>query len=189
MDELPADSIQVRDAITDAVVARADSLPGLIEAQYDNLLALARQIYSRERAGLSLSPTALVHEAFVRLVDQPRVTAEGTMFFRACFAQECRRVLVEHARRRNAQRRGGDRERESLSDRSAFGFEGDIDLIELGDAVEALARKNPRLARIADMRLFAEMSVEDCGEALGLSTRTVYNEWAFARSWLQKELS
>lgn len=174
--------------MTEAAESRSQNLPALIQAQYSSLVALARQIHSREPNGNSLSPTVLVHEAFVRLVDQPGVSGRGKTFFRACFAQECRRVLVDHARRRNALRRGGGRKRESLDDQPGNVAVGGIDVVELNDAIEALAKRNPRMAHIADMRLFCEMSIAECADALGVAPRTIDKDWAFARSWLQREL-
>lgn len=188
MDEEPEDVGDVRNTIAKAVMDRSTGLPALIEAQYTSLLAMARRIYSREDRGNSLSPTILVHEAYRRLVGQPKVTGQDSVFFRSCFAQECRRVLVEHARRRNALRRGGDGQRESLGAHSELGISNQLDLVYVNDAIESLAKLSPRMARIVDLRVFGEMTVAECAETLGVSPRTVDTDWSFARSWLQREL-
>lgn len=179
---------RLRALITEATVTRSDLLPRLIEEQFDNLMAMAQRLHAREAKGNSLSPASLVNEVYMRLVHQPAVTARDSVFFRACFAQECRRVLVAHARRRNALRRGGGKQRESLDGQPQLGIEGALDVVAMNDVIERLAGLSPRMARIVDMRVFCEMTIEDCAEELGLSPRTVDKDWAFARSYLQKEL-
>jgi len=164
-----------------------EPLAHLVESTYPSLREIARQVMARENRGHTLSPTALIHEAFVRLVDQQRVTAGGTKFFKLCFARECRRALVDHARAKKAQRRGGGAVRETLVARTVASPAG-TDLLELHEAIEALAQLNERMARIVDMRVFAGMTVEECAATLEVSRRTVDSDWAFARSWLEKQL-
>lgn len=176
------------ESVREAVRDRSPSLPGLLRAHYDSLVDIAKRIHARESHRAAPSPVSLVHEAFVRLVDQPKVTAGDSLFFRACFAQECRRVLVDSARRRNAQRRGGGVAAESIADQSGLGVRGELDLVEVNDAIEALAKLDERAGRIVDMRVFGGLSVAECAEALGVSPRTVDDDWAFARAWLQKKL-
>jgi RNA polymerase sigma-70 factor (ECF subfamily) len=182
---------EVRTAITAAAEARSPSLGSLIRAHYPELRAIAQRLRGGEAAHHSLKPTDIVHEAFVRLVDQPRITRDGSSFFRACFAQECRRVLVDHARARAAERRGGKVHRTSLDDHSGIGRAGGagaLDVLDLHQAMEGLAAHDERMAKIAEMRVFGEMTVPECAEALGVSPRTVDSDWAFARAWLQQRL-
>lgn len=175
--------------VTRAVLDGSPRLRSLIRAKYDSLLALAERIHARESSGTAPSPTSLVHEAFVRLVDQPKVVARGEVLFKACFAQECRRILVDAARRRRALRRGGGVATESIADQSGLGVRGELDLVEVNEAIESLSRRNERMAQIVDLRVFGGLTVAECAETLGVSPRTIDSEWAFARAWLQKSLS
>ncbi len=137
-----------------------------------------------------LSPTELVHEAFLQLVDQRRVTEGSGSFFLACFAQQCRRILVDDLRSRRAKKRGGDVGHERVGDEVLdLGGGRGLDLIELDEAIEVLARLSPRMAQIVDMRVFSGMTVPQCAEVLGVSPRTVDSDWAAARTWLRKELT
>ncbi len=177
-------------ALTAALAAATPATPvaALVAAHYPELRALAARIASNERPGASLNPTALVHEAFLRLVDQSRITDRGSTFFRACFGQECRRVLVDQARARHAARRGGDRDRVTMVEFAELHDAGGIDLLLLHEAIEALARRNERMARIVDLRIFGGLTIAECALALGVAPRTVDKDWLFARSWLQREL-
>ncbi|MBK8101209.1 MAG: hypothetical protein IPK26_29355 [Planctomycetes bacterium] len=179
---------QTRDAIGKAAEAGSPTLSGLIQAHHASLLMMAQRLHAREAAGHSLNPTALLNEAYARLCKQPKVGAKGTLFFKACFAQECRRILVEHARKKHALRRGGDRKRETLADKSGVGTASSLDLLVVNDLIEGLARHSERMARIVDMRVFSDLTVAECAEVLGVSTRTVDKDWKFARAWLRKEM-
>ncbi len=184
----PAEPDSHDDAMTKAR-ARAERFTRLIEANYDALRQLARTLFQGERANHSMSPTVLVHEAFVRLVDQPKVQADDWVFFRRCFARECRRLLVDHARARNAERRGGGMRRVSLSDHSGLGMTENLDLVDLNDKLQELYRLKPRTAEVVDMRLFAGMTLGECAAAMGLSERTMDTEWSLGFSWLRHQLS
>src|SRR5712671_5361807 len=187
MSQQPDPATDITAAANHASVHGFGSLRDLVAARYPELRELARRIAANERPDATMHPTALVHEAYLRLIDQTRVTAQGTTFFRACFAQECRRLLVDHARARQALRRGGGAKRESLMESGCdLGMAGGIDLIEIHEAVETLAGLNERMARIVEMRVFAGMTVPECAEAVGVSARTVDKDWAFARAWLKK---
>jgi RNA polymerase sigma factor (TIGR02999 family) len=177
-----------RAAFAQAVATCSQELPDLLARHYHTLRAVARRIVAREPAGNSLEPTDLVHEAWMQLVGSPHATARGSLYFRVCFARQCRQILVDHARRRNAMRRGGRGRRETLADQSAVGLPGEHGLVEVDDALEALAKFGPRYARIADLRLFGGLSVAECATALGLSERSIVKEWAFARAYLQRQL-
>jgi len=177
-----------RQEAVQAVKQRSDRLDELLERNYPSLHRMAGVLFRGERAAHTLNPTDLVHEAFLRLVGQPRASAEDTLFFRACFARQCRRILVDHARRRRALRRGGEGHRESLHSQPELGLPQDAGLIEIHEAVEALAEKNTRMGRIAELRLFAGLTIAECASSLGLAPRTVAKDWAFAQSYLRKDL-
>lgn len=158
------------------------------ELLYDELRRLAAALLGRERAGHTLQPTALVHEAYARLVDQRRADWSGRAHFLGIAGQAMRRVLVDHARQRVAAKRGGKQERVTLSavpGVDATGFE----LIELDDALNKLAAESERAARVAELKVFAGLTGEEIAEALGVSRRTVSGDWTVARAWLARELA
>lgn len=138
---------------------------------------------------VSLSPTEVLHEAFLRMVDRSRVTTEGAAYFYCSFATECRRLLIDHYRKGRADRRGGDRRRVTLHSEVLDPTHPEIDLIDLHDAIETLAGLDPRQAAIVDMRMFGDMTVAQCAEMLQVSERTVADDWRHARSWLQVRLA
>lgn len=160
------------------------------ERHYAELRSIARRWLAREREDASLQPTALVHEAFVRMVDRSRVTEEGSRFFRTCFANECRRILVEHARKRA--RRDAKLPRRDLADSlPELRTQHPISLVELDEAMRAMERLSEqyaRAARVVELRLFGGLSIQDCAHALQVSPRTVDNDWAFALAWLRRRL-
>lgn len=160
-----------------------------IAEHYPALRDLCGRLTRGRTPGEGLSATELVHEAFLQLVGQERIAERGSAFFLACFAQQCRRILVDDLRARRTKKRGGDVAHETLCDdvlELAKG--GSFDLIELDEAIEVLSRLSPRMAQIVDMRVFSGMSVQQCAEVLNVSTRTIDNDWAAARTWLRKEL-
>ena len=165
---------------------RADELLPLV---YDDLRSLARRYLARENAGHTLQPTALVHEAWVRLVDQSRVQWKGRTHFFAIGAQAMRRVLVDHARGRLRDKRGGGRPRVELREDVALASERDEDVLAVDEALEKLARLDERQARIVELRFFGGLSVEEVAEVLGVSKRTVEAEWTMLRAWLRRELA
>ncbi|MCA8948563.1 MAG: RNA polymerase subunit sigma-70 [Planctomycetes bacterium] len=175
-------------AITTAVTTRDRDLPNLISRHYQSLLELAQRIHAREPAHHSLTPASLVHEAFLRLCDQSRVAAGSEAFFRACFAQECRRLLVDHARRRQALRRGGGVAAVPLDEEPDLVGCRNLDIVHVNEAIEKLAALDARMARLVDLRVFGCLTIDECSDELGVSPRKVVSDWAFARSWLQHEL-
>ena len=152
---------------------------------------MARRQLARERTSASLQTTALVHEAYLRLVDDARVTAKGKAYFFAAASRAMRQVLVDQARRRGSRKRGGGQAPVSLSDALAGDDPlGELasDLMELDDALDALAELNPRHARVVECRFFAGMNVEETAQALEVSERTVKYDWTLARAWLYRRL-
>lgn len=167
---------------------RRDAMERLVPLLYDELRALAQSQLNREHPGHTLQATALVHEAYLRLLgtSQPPWN-DRRHFFRAA-AEAMRRILVEHARARDRIKRGGDRVRVELRD-SLLGDAPDLDeLLALDEAFRRLDEKDPRAADVVRLRYFAGLSVPDTAKALDMSERTVKRDWALARAWLFREL-
>ena len=165
----------------------------LMPLVYDELRRLAASYLRRERPGQTLQATALVHEAYVRLIGERAHNWQNRTHFLAIAALSMRQILVERARRRQAAKRGGDPERITLDDHvlgqaPAHG-EGQIDLVALDAALDRLAAEQPRQARIVELRYFGGLSVEECAEALHISPATVKRDWTVARAWLKRALS
>ena len=161
----------------------------LVEAVYNDLRRVARRRLAAERGDHSLTPTALVHEAYVRLVDLRRVRWQNRIQFFAIAARVMRRVLVDHARGHAALKRGGAGCRVSLSDHPAVTPPREIDLLDLESALDRLGTINPRLIDLVVMRFFGGLTIEETAEALDSSPATVKRDWIRARAWLFRELS
>jgi RNA polymerase sigma factor (TIGR02999 family) len=145
---------------------------------------MARRGLAREGVGHTLQTTALVHEAWFKLIDSEKVGERGRAYFFAAAAQAMRQVLVDHARRRKAGKRGRGVKHEDLDQIQIAVDEFAVELLELDDALQRLAVLNPRHARVVECRYFAGLSVEDTAAALGVSARTVKYDWTMARAWL-----
>src|SRR5262249_23962649 len=141
-----------------------------------------------ERAGHTLQPTALVHEAYVRLAQLRQMEIESRAHLLSLAAQQMRRVLVDHARARGATKRGGDAIRIEFEETSIGGAEPDAELLALDRALDALATTDARLGRIVEMRYFGGLTIEETASVLGVSHATVEREWAAARAWLRRAL-
>jgi len=164
---------------------RSERLLGLL---YGELKRIAHRQLARERPGHTLQTTALVHEAYLRLVDHTRMQWQDRAHFFAVSAQVMRRILVDHARRRNVKRGRGLR-RVSLEEAILVGGDRPTDLAALDDALTSLAERDPRKAQVVEMRFFGGLSVEESAEVLGVSPVTVMREWRTAKAWLYRELS
>ena len=157
---------------------------------YGELRRLASSYLRRERSDHTLQPTALVHEAYIKLIDQKRVKWQNRAHFFGIAAQAMRRILVDHARARHRNKRGGDAENLPLEAADfATSGDGSVDLIELDEALTRLALLDERQARIVELRFFSGLNVEETAEALGISKATVKNEWRTAKAWLFQELN
>ena len=163
-------------------------LEQLVAALYDELHAVAARAMRRERGSHTLQPTAVLHEAYMRLASQHQVGWRDEQEFLAVAANVMRRVLVDHARRRAAGKRGAGAARVTLDPERLAASDSGVDLLGLDDAIERLARSEPRAARVVELRFFAGLSVEETAKALGVSAPTVKREWAWARTWLYREL-
>jgi len=165
-----------------------DALDKLTPIVYDELHRLARGYMSRERPGHSLQTTALVNEAYMRLVDYKRMKWQNRAHFFAVSAQLMHRILVEHARRRNL-KRGGGVQHVSLEETAIVDGERDTDLMALDDAMVTLARLDPRKVQVVELRFFGGLSVEETAEVLKVSPVTVMRDWSTAKAWLYRELT
>jgi len=163
------------------------ALDRLTPMVYDELRRLARRFMVRERPGHSLQTTALVNEAYMRLVDYKRMQWQDRAHFFAVSAQLMRRILVDHARRHNLKRGGGVRH-VSLEEAAVVGGES-TDLVALDDAMNALARFDARKVQVVEMRFFGGLSVEETAEVLRVSPVTVMRDWSTAKAWLYRELA
>jgi RNA polymerase sigma-70 factor (ECF subfamily) len=164
------------------------ALDKLAPIVYDELYRLARHYMSLERAGHSLQATALVSEAYLRLVDYKRMRWENRAHFFAVSAQLMRRILVDHARRQNL-KRGGGVQHIALEDTAVLGGNQDEKLVALDDALQELARMDSRKAQVVELRFFGGLSVEETAEVLKVSAITVMRDWGSARAWLYREMS
>lgn len=177
---------------TDLVVAGRDD-PGafdrLVPIVYDELRRLAGAYLRRERADHTLQPTALAHEAWMRLVDATKVVWRDRAQFLAIAARTMRQILVDHARAHRAQKRGGDAVRVTLSDAPAGFGRPDLDLLAVDEALHALAELDERKARVVELRFFGGLTETEAAHALGVSQTTVENDWRFARAWLAGRLA
>ena len=165
------------------------ALERLMPIVYDELRSLARHYMRGERRGHVLQTTALVNEAYVRLVDSSRVQWQNRAHFFAVSAQLMRRVLVDIARSRNFQKRGGKLVQVSLDEAILPAKGQSADLVALNDALESLAAVDDRASRVVEMRFFGGLSIEEAAEALKVSPETVKRDWAWAKAWLLREMS
>ena len=161
----------------------------LVPLVYDELHRLARRYMSDERPGHVLQTTALVNEAYLRLVDSAHANWEGrTHFFGVC-AKVMRRILVDWARSRHALKRGGDVSSLDLDEALAASNQPGTDLVAIDDALQALAALDPRKGQVVELRFFGGLSVKETAEVLKVSPETVQRDWKLAKSWLRRELS
>jgi RNA polymerase sigma factor (TIGR02999 family) len=161
----------------------------LLPLVYDELRRLAAQKMAHETRGQTLEATALVHEAYLRLVDTKSAqqwNSRGHFF--AAAAEAMRRILVERARHKRSLKAGGEFQRQDLSDIQPAVGGPDVDLLALNEALEKLERHDPRQAELVKLRFFAGLTIEQAAEALGVSTSTADNDWAYARCWLRVEM-
>jgi RNA polymerase sigma-70 factor, ECF subfamily len=164
------------------------ALETLTTVVYDELRRLARRYMRRERPGHSLQTTALVNEAYMRLVDYNRMEWQNRAHFFAVSSQLMRRILVDHARRHN-QKRGAGAQQVSLDEAAAVSGGRTTDLVALDDALIALARFDPRKVQVVEMRFFGGLNVEETAEVLKVSPVTVMRDWSTAKAWLYRELT
>ena len=161
----------------------------LLPLVYDELRKLAAAKLAGEKPGQTLQATALVHEAYLRLVtDGEPQDWNGRGHFFGAAAEAMRRILVERARRRNAEKHGGGMDRVELSDGDLLARQDPDQILVLSDALDALAAEDSQAAELVKLRVFADFSVEEAGQMLGLSRATAYRQWTFARAWLKDRM-
>ncbi len=183
---MPKDPTNLIDELAAGRSAAAEALFPLV---YDELRGLAAAFLARERANHTLQPTALVHEAYLKLIDQTRAAWSGRAHFFAVAAQAIRRILVDHARGDRAQKRGGAWQRITLSDAISRHVGAEVELLALDDALEKLERLSERQARVVQLRYFAGLTEPEVAEVLGVHRSTVADDWAIAKAWLAAELT
>ena len=176
------------DLIATAATGDDTALNQLIPLVYDELRSLAHRRLAAEHRHDSLQTTALVHEVYLKLVDDTRVTGRGRAYFFAAVSRAMRQILVDRARRRLAVKRGQGAEVVSLDEDQAAVDAYAAELVDLDEALTRLAERSPRHARVVELRFFAGLNVEQTAEAVGVSPRTVKSDWAMARAWLFSEL-
>jgi len=165
-----------------------EALAELLPLLYQDLHRLAAQYLGRERANHTLQPTALVHEAYLRLAEQDRVRWQNRSHFIGVAARLMRRILVDHARGHVAAKRGSGATRVILDEAIPAPAGRDVELLDLDDALNKLTALDPRQAEIVDLRYFGGLSIEETAAALDISVATVKREWQMARAWLHREL-
>jgi RNA polymerase sigma-70 factor (ECF subfamily) len=165
-----------------------EALSHLTTLVYDELHRLAERYMRGERAGHSLQTTELVNEAYIKLVDSSRVRWQNRVHFFAVAAQLMRRILVDFARRRQYQKRGGDWQKVTLAEGLDVATNVNTDLVAVDQALQELAALDPRKARVVELRFFGGLSLEETAEALNVSPDTVGRDWRAAKAWLTREL-
>lgn len=174
--------------LLNAVSAGSETAPEkLLEVVYDDLRRLAGAYMKNERGDHTLQATALVHEAFIRLVDWENVTWQNKAHFFAVAAEVMRKILIDHARQKNARKRSGGQKIE-LNEAVSFSDEKEFDVLALEDALQTLEKLDARQAKIVELRFFGGLSIEETAYILNVSETTVKREWTFAKAWFQREL-
>ena len=184
----PAPATDVTELLIDWRRGSAEALEALMPLVVDELRAIARSFFSKERRDHTLQPTALVNEAYLRLVDAGRIDWQGRAHFLSIAAQLMRCVLVDHARGHQAVKRGGGAPRLRTDLDQILPEARDVDLAALDDALKDLAKVNPEGCRIVEMRFFAGLTRDEIAEVLGISPTTVKRKWIAARIWLYRQL-
>lgn len=185
--------LKIDDGDMDALLERASSgdeaaAAVFMQALYDDFRRVAAAQLRREPPGHTLQPTALVHEAFLRLIDQKRVHWKGRTHFVAVGAQAMRRILVDHARASKRVKRGGERRRVELEDLAMVSPRSNDDVLAVDDALEVLAKLDARQAKIVELRFFGGMTNDEVAESMGISRATVDRQWRAVKAWLRGQL-
>ena len=167
---------------------KGDAAERLLPLVYDELRRLAAGYLRRERPDHTLQPTALVHEAYLRLIDQTRVDWKNRAHFCAVASDMMRRILVDHARKHQAFKRGGGETRISLDEAVSFPREAEIDVLAVDEALLDLARLDPQQGRLVELRFFGGLTLDETAEVMGISRSTVQREWNMAKAWLYNQL-
>ncbi|MDT4952198.1 MAG: hypothetical protein QOJ02_336 [Acidobacteriota bacterium] len=181
--------LDVTEILQDVRHGDQDAPARLMPLVYDELRRLANHYLQQERPDHTLQPTALVHEAYLKLIDQTRVDWQNRAHFFGVAAQLMRRILVDHARRHRASKRGGFQQKMTLDEAVDYSQSRDVNLIALDDALNTLSHLDTRQSRIVELRFFGGLSIEETAEALNVSPATVKVDWSMAKAWLRREIS
>jgi RNA polymerase sigma factor (TIGR02999 family) len=165
------------------------ALDELMPVVYDELRRVAQRYLSRERANHTLQTTALVHEAYLRLIDQRSVNWQNRAQFFGIAAQMMRRILINHAKDRHAKKRQGYSEKVALDEAVSFFEQRELDLMALDEALDGLAALDPQQTRIVELRFFGGLTIEEVAEVVEMSPATVKREWESAKLWLRRQLA
>ncbi len=184
----PARTEQATRLLIDWSNGNREAAAGLMPLVYDELRRLARGYLQRERSDHTLQATGLVHEAYLRLVDQGTTTWQNRAHFFGVAAQLMRRILVDHARRHRRGKRSGALNKVEFDEALAPSVSRDLNVIALDDALQDLATLNPQHSQIVELRFFGGMTIEEVAEVLDVSPRTVQREWRMARAWLRRQI-
>ena len=180
---------QVTQLLLDWSDGDQDALNKLIPLVYQELRRLARYYMRRERADHTLQTSALVNEAYIRLVDYRKMRFQDRAHFMAVAAQAMRRILVEYARGHTREKRGGDARKVSLDEAATLADGKAADMVALDDALKMLAEFDPRKSRIVELRYFGGLNIDETAEIIGVSAATVKREWTTARIWLHRQVT
>jgi RNA polymerase sigma-70 factor, ECF subfamily len=186
---MPESQGDITALLTEVQAGNRDAESKLVPLVYDELRRLAGRYMRRERPDHTLQPTALVHEAYLRLIGQRNVQWQNRSHFFGVAARMMRRILVDHARTKKAEKRGGNEARIPLNESLAFTAEKSAELLALDEALTRLSQRDPRQGQVVELRFFGGLSEEETAAVLGISTRTVKRDWTVARAWLYKEIS
>jgi RNA polymerase sigma factor (TIGR02999 family) len=190
MTDRAPDTARITELLLAVSDGRQDALNQLVPLVYDDLRRVAAAQMRREAPGHSLQPTALVHEVYVRLVDQRHVKWRNRAHFFGVAASLMRRILIDHARARLADKRGGRLERVTLiRDEAAPDRSRGVDVLALHESLKRMAAFNPRQERIVELRYFGGLTIEEAAEVVGISEATLVREWTIAKAWLRADLS
>ena len=190
MEQFEQKSKEITAMLHDWSDGKQEALDALLPLVYDELHAQAARFLRRERVGHTLQTTALIHETYLKLIDQREVNWQNRAHFFGIAAQAMRRILVDYARQRHREKRGGADENLPLEDvKLAVSGEKEIDLEELDQALTRLAAMDERQEKIVELRYFGGLSIEETAEVLRISTATVKNDWKSAKAWLYQEIT
>lgn len=167
----------------------AESADRLLPLVYDSLRKVAANYLKKERSDHTLQPTALVHEAYLKLIDISQINWQDRAHFFAAAAQMMRHVLVDHARGKRREKRGGEFHHVALEDAVSFSDEKNLDLLALEDALQQLAEFDSRQSKIVELRFFGGLTIEETAHVLKISPATVKREWTMAKAWLYRKLN
>jgi len=174
--------------LKDWSAGRRESADVLLSLVYDELRKIARRYLRKERSDHTLQPTALVHEAYMKLIDLSDVSWQDRAHFFAVASSVMRNILVDHARARLAEKRGGEGQRIALEDVVSFSREPDVDLLALDEALNKLAKFDEQQSRLVELRFFGGLTIEETAHVLEISPATVKREWTVAKAWLFRQM-